>query len=169
MTEQAQWIGGAMQPIPQRVREAIAPIVVSFDCRLVGTDLLQEGRRSILWVYIDRDGGATIDDCAKMTPEISAALDVADPVDESYELRVSTPGVDRPLMTDIDFREYNGRTALIQLATPLGGRRKFTGQLAGMTEDRVRIECADGEHEIPLDYIHRARLKFEMQTSKKRR
>ena len=104
-----------------------------------------------------------------MTPEISAALDVADPVDESYELRVSTPGVDRPLMTGQDFEEFSGQNALIQLATPLGGRRKFTGQLAGMSDDRVRIECTDGEHELPLEYIHRARLKFEMQNSKKRR
>ena len=169
MVEQTQWIGGAMQPVPQRVRSAVTPIVESFNCRLVGTELLHEGRRAILWIYIDKDGGATIDDCAKMTPEISAALDVADPVEESYELRVSTPGVDRPLMTGQDFEEFSGQTALIQLATPLGGRRKFTGQLAGMSDDRVRIECTDGEHELPLEYIHRARLKFEMQNSKKRR
>ena len=167
MVDEVQWIGGAMQTAPRRVRESIEPIIIAFGCELVGVELAHEGRRTILWVYIDRDGGATIDDCAQLTPELSAVLDVVDPVIESYELRVSTPGLDRPLMKATDFCEYAGREALVMLSTPIGGRRKFTGVVGGYDSDGVSIECADGVHRLPLDYIQRARLKYEVKIGRK--
>ena len=168
MLDEVQWIGGAMQTVPRRVREAIVPIVDAFGCQLVGVELAHEGKRTILWVFIDREDGASIDDCAKLTPELSAVLDVVDPVIDSYELRVSKPGLDRPLMSARDFTEYAGRDALIMLSTPLGGRRKFTGTVAGMEDGGVCIDCSDGRHLLPLDYIQRARLKYDVQIGKKR-
>lgn len=170
MSEARRWIGGATQPVNLAVRDSIEPIVNDFGCFLVGVELTTEGHRKILWVYIDRDdGGATIDDCAKLSPELSAMLDVTDPIAESYELRVSSPGLDRPLMTANDFDRFVGEPALIMLSTPLQGRRKFTGTVRGMDGDGVRVECSDGEHLVPLAYVQRARLKFDLKIGKEPR
>jgi ribosome maturation factor RimP len=133
-----------MQPVPVRVRDAIDPIIVDNGLSLLGIELGREGHRTILWVFVDTDDGATIQDCARVTPEISATLDVADPVHESYELRVSTPGVDRPLMKADHFVECVGEEIQLVLMSPLGGRRKFTGINQGLNGENVVIECSDG-------------------------
>lgn len=166
---EADHIGSALQPIPSRVREAILPIIEGHDLDLVGVEQSQEGGRSILWVYIDHPDGVTIDHCARVSPEISAALDVEDPLPDAYELRVSSPGLDRPLFRGRDFAAYAGREVQIQLSTPIGGRRKFTGEIIGVDDGHVRVACSDGEHRLPLSTIHRARLRYEVTVGKKPR
>lgn len=164
-------IGGALQPLPARVRAVVEPIIADHGLLLVGVELTQEGRRQVLWVYIDRGGdeaGVTIDDCARVSPELSAALDVEDPLSEGYELRVSSPGLDRPLMSAADFQAYIGREVQLQLLTPLQGRRKFTGEILGTSDEQVSLRCADDEHEVPLSTIQRARLRFELTTGQKK-
>ena len=168
MGEEPRWIGGALQPVPTRVRDAIGPIINDHGLTLLGTELGREGHRTILWVFVDTDEGATIQDCARVTPEISATLDVADPVHESYELRVSSPGLDRPLMTAGDFEKYAGEEIQMMLMSPLGGRRKFTGVNRGLNEANVLMECHDGCHEVPLAFIQKARLKYTVKFGKKR-
>ena len=169
MVVEHRLIGSASSGVPGRVRELILPVVSGFELELVGVETTQEGHRNILWVYIDGPEGITIDDCARVSPEISAALDVDDPMPQAYELRVSSPGLDRPLMTSDDFERYEGRKATLQLSTPLGGRRKFTGMLDGMAEEGVRIDCADGAQVVPLEFIHRARLVYELPRGKKKK
>ncbi|MBU0551187.1 ribosome maturation factor RimP [Myxococcota bacterium] len=154
--------GGASQQIPSRIREAIEPVIGASELDLLGVELSQEGRRAILWVFIDHPDGVTIDDCARVSPEISAALDVDDPLADAYELRVSSPGLDRPLFCEADFEQFQGQEVQIQLSTALNGRRKFTGKIGEMEDDQVRLICADGEHLIPLSSIHRARLRYEL-------
>jgi ribosome maturation factor RimP len=147
----------------------IEPVIASFGLDLVGVELAQEGNRTILWVYIDHDDGVTIDHCAQVSPEVSAAIDVEDPLADAYELRVSSPGLDRPLMSVQDFVTFAGEKAHLQLSTPLEGRRKFTGVLADVTEGGVGIDCPDGEHRVPIAYIKRARLLFELERGKKKK
>ena len=161
-------IGSAAQPLPMRIREAIAPVIAGFGLELLGVELTREGHRAVLWVYIDHPDGVTIDHCAKASPEISAVLDVEDPIPEAYELRVSSPGLDRPLMSAADFTRFAGREALVQLSTPLAGRRKFTGRLDGVEDGQVRLACADGEHRVPLAAINRARLRYEVTVGQRR-
>jgi ribosome maturation factor RimP len=172
MMNETRLIGSAMQPVTSRVRAAVEPIVEGFELELVGVELGQEGHRTILWVFIDDPDGVTIADCARVAPEVSAALDVEDPVVEAYDLRVSSPGLDRPLIRATDFVRFVGREAQIQLSTPLAGRRKFTGVLDGLDGadgDAIRIICSDGEHLVPMDYIHRARLRYEVEIGKDNR
>jgi ribosome maturation factor RimP len=154
--------GGARRPVIERSWAAVEPIVEDFGLELVGVELGREGHRPVLWVFIDREGGVTIDDCARIHPEVSAALDVEDPIPEPYELRVSSPGLDRPLFRATDFERFAGREAVVQLSEPLGGRRKFTGVIQGLREDAVALQCTDGEHAVPLELIHRAHLKYEV-------
>lgn len=156
------WIGGALEPVPHAVAAIARPIVASHGLTLVGVELARDGARPVLWVYIDRpEGGVNIDDCARVSPEISAALDVDDPLPASaYELRVSSPGLDRPMMNDADFNRHAGREVLLQLGTPLAGRRKFTGVILS-ADEAVIVRCADGEHAVPLALIQKARLRYE--------
>lgn len=166
MLEQAnnddQLIGGARQPVPAAVRRAATPIIEGLGLELVGVELTQEGHRRILWVFIDGPDGVGIDDCARVSPELSAALDVEDPIPGAYELRVSSPGLDRPLIRVTDFQRFTGKEAQIQLSAPLGGRRKFTGELLGVEGADIQVRCSDGEHQVPLALIQRARLRFDM-------
>ena len=163
------WIGGADQPVPKRTRLSIEPVILDQDLTLVGVELAREGHRNILWVYIDGPDGVSIDDCARVSPEISAALDVDDPIPDAYDLRVSSPGLDRPIMSDADFVRFTGRDVKVQLATPLGGRRRFTGTILGMEDGQVSLRCSDGEHRVPLASIQRARLQYEVSVGQKKR
>ncbi len=161
-------IGGALQPVPRIVRAAAQPIVDALGLSLVGVEVAHEGARTILWVFIDNPEGVTIEDCARVSPELSAALDVDDPLPAAYELRVSSPGLDRPLMSAQDFVQYAGQEAQLSLSTPLGGRRKFTGVLGGVEGDAVLIRCTDAEHRVPLSAIYRARLRYEVEIGQRR-
>lgn len=156
------WIGGANEPVPRAVSAVARPIIEGHGLELVGVELSRDGARAILWVYIDRpEGGVNIDDCARVSPEVSAALDVDDPLPETtYELRVSSPGIDRPMMNDADFNRHAGREVVLSLGTPLAGRRKFTGVIVS-ADASVTVRCADGEHVVPLVAIQKARLRYE--------
>ena len=167
MTEKT-YIGGAENPTIRRVREAVEPVIEAEGLIFVGTELGREGSRAILWVYIDKNDGVTIDDCARVSPEVSAALDVDDPITERYEMRVSSPGLDRPLMSNLDFEAAHGEEVAIHLATPMGGRRKFTGTVDGVEGPEVVLECADGSHRIPLGYIQKARIRPQFKIGQKK-
>ena len=160
------YIGALRQPNLARAMEAIEPVVSAADLKLIGLERSQEGRRTILWVYLDHRDGITLDQCGEVSPEISAVLDVEDPIPEAYDLRVSSPGVERPLMSDEDFEEHKGHPVKIRLLSPLRGRRKFQGKILELIsgavdgEVDVKIACDDGEHDVPLALILRARLHY---------
>ena len=153
-------IGAATQPAIQRAWEAIEPIVAQAGLELVGVERAQEGRRLTLWIYLDHPDGITLEQCGEVSPEISATLDVVDPIAEAYDLRVSSPGLDRPLMTSHDFERFTGRTAHIRLLSPLQGRRKFKGELKGVEGAEALVECDGALFKIPFALIGRARLHF---------
>ena len=124
------YIGSLRQPNLARTMSAIKPIVDAAGLTLVGVERAQEGRRTVLWVYLDHADGITLDQCAEVSPEISATLDVEDPIPEAYDLRVSSPGVERPLMSDLDFESHLDQPVQIRLLSPLRGRRKFPPTIA---------------------------------------
>ena len=100
----------------------------------------------------------TVDDCAKISRNLSAILDVEDPISESYSLEISSPGIDRPLVRLDDYERFAGFEAKIETKRPLDGHRKFTGRLAGIRGERVAIGIDAGETEIPFDEIARGKL-----------
>jgi ribosome maturation factor RimP len=153
-------IGAATQPAIQRAWEAIEPIVTQAGLTLVGVERAQEGRRLTLWVYLDHPDGITLEQCGEVSPEVSAALDVVDPIAEAYDLRVSSPGLDRPLMSSTDFERFLGRTAQIRLMSPLQGRRKFKGEIKLVEGAEVHVECDGTVFKIPFALILRARLHY---------
>jgi ribosome maturation factor RimP len=140
---------------------------------------LQFRRESVGWVLrivLDRpyhdeaqisespsvEEGVTIDECQRVSGEVSALLDVEDPIDVAYTLEVSSPGLDRPLRHADDYRRFAGRLAKLVLSEEVDGRRHITGRLRGMDGDAVRLADAEGRmHLIPLSLVTRARLEVE--------
>ncbi|MBL4612362.1 MAG: ribosome maturation factor RimP [Emcibacter sp.] len=117
------------------------------------------GEAPTMQVMAERpDGTMLVEDCAKLSREISVLLDVEDPISGEYTLEVSTPGIDRPLTRRKDFANYAGYDVRIELSVPDAGRRRYRGKLLGITDDVVTINV-DGEvFEIDFENINRSKL-----------
>jgi ribosome maturation factor RimP len=135
--------------------------------RDAGFDLIEvqygrEQRGLVLRLFIDRpvggSGGINVDDCERVSRDVSAALDVADKIPQTYQLEVSSPGLDRPLRRERDFARFVGESARIRLTEGVEGRRNFTGTIRGAKEGRVEIACDGRSYELPIDDITRANL-----------
>ena len=100
----------------------------------------------------------TVEDCAHISRNISAILDVEDPIAGAYDLEVSSPGIDRPLVRKDDFERFTGHMARIETARPLDGRKRFKGRIAGLSGENAVIDCGDAAASIPYDQIARAKL-----------
>lgn len=144
-----------------QLQAIIEPAVTALDFELVGIEYLSQGKHSVLRVYIDHDNGISVDDCADVSRQISAVLDVEDPIKGEYTLEVSSPGLDRPLFTAEQYQRYSGSLAEIRLRSPLEGRRKFKGRMHGITDGQVVIEVDGVEYSLPLDNIEKANLIHE--------
>jgi len=112
----------------------------------------------LLRIYIDREGGVTVDDCEKVSRQVSSVLDVEDPIPGAYTLEVSSPGLDRPLRKEADFVRFTGEQAKLELTLPLDGRRRFGGTLKGCEAGMVLIEVDETMFRLPLADIGKARL-----------
>ena len=143
----------------EKLLQPIAAAVRGLGYELVGVEHLPQGRHSLLRIYIDTDVGVTVDDCERVSRQVSGVLDVEDPIRGHYILEVSSPGLDRPLFTAEHFARFAGRQVKLRLALPLAGRRNFTGVLQGVKDDDVVVVIDGGEElRVALDSIDHARL-----------
>ncbi len=151
-----------MHRMSQELRELLEPGVKALGFELVAAELAGGRAHKTLRVYIDSPRGISIADCARASEHLSAILDVEDPVPGGYTLEVSSPGLDRPLVTPADFTRFMGRIIKVRMQQPLAGRRNFTGRLVGMVDDRVvlEVEAQVGTDRVELDLANmdRARL-----------
>lgn len=136
----------------------LEPGVKALGFELVDTELSSGAGQSVLRVYIDHPRGINVDDCAKVSRQLSAILDVEDPIAGHYMLEVSSPGLDRPLVVHADFVRHLGETVKVKTVEPVLGRRNFTGRLAAVESDRVIVEVDGENYELLLATIERARL-----------
>ncbi len=147
-----------MQSAPDRLRQLIEQVVEPMGYELVGVEYRRGADSGLLRVYIDREGGIKMEHCVAVSRQISAMLDVEDPLKEGYQLEVSSPGVDRPLFVKEHFERFAGSNVKIKLRIKLNGRKRFEGVLKGIQDEDVVLEM-DGEMEyLPLDQIDSARL-----------
>jgi len=137
------------------VREGVEPM----GYEVLGVEHLNPGAgNALLRAYIDRDGGITLDDCELVSRQLSAVLDVEDPIPGQYQLEVSSPGLDRPLFTPEQIARHTGLRARVRLAHKREGRRRFEGVIVAVDETALKLEV-DGEIvTLPLDGIDTARL-----------
>src|SRR6185295_12927296 len=150
---------GQVVDIRSRLRGMLQPGVEALGFELVDAELVGGGGSPTLRVYIDSPKGITVEDCADVSRQISAILDVEDPIPGSYTLEVSSPGLDRPLVTPEDFRKRLGETVKAKLRRPdLTGRRNFTGKLLEVRSEGIVLEVDNEQHVLAFDVIDRARL-----------
>lgn len=147
-----------MQSAPEILRQLIGQVVGPMGYELVGIEYRRGADSGLLRIYIDREGGIKLEDCVAVSRQVSAMLDVEDPLKEAYQLEVSSPGIDRPLFVREHFERFAGSKARIKLRMKLNGRKRFEGVLQGVQDENVVLEM-DGEMEyLPLDQIDSARL-----------
>ena len=118
----------------------------------------------VLRVFIDSESGVGLKECERVSERLSVLLDVEDPIESSYTLEVSTPGLDRPLLGRPDYERFQGRLARVKTREAMDGRKKFMGRLAGVEDERVIIEDEREKKrwEIPFSNIDRGRLEPEI-------
>jgi len=137
----------------------IEPVVQELGCELWGIEKLQQGRQVVLKIYIESANGINVDDCARVSRQVSAMLDVEDPIPGEYLLEVSSPGVERRLFKPEHFNVCKGEKVQITLRQAFDGRRKFKGLLCGLEDEEVVIRVDDAQEIVlPMDSIERARV-----------
>jgi ribosome maturation factor RimP len=141
-----------------RLTHLLQPLVEDLGYEFVGLEHRSNPKSPSLVIYIDRPGGIAVEDCARVSREVAALLDVEDPIPGRYDLEVSSPGLDRPLFTLEQFKRFSGEVAQVSLFAPLDGRRKFKGAILGIQDGKVRLDQDGTEVELDMGNIARARL-----------
>lgn len=165
----------------RRLEEIIRPVVEGLGYECWGIDFVSQGKHSMLRVYIEtpvseggaveaptevdevnednvRESGIELGDCEKVSRQLSGVLDVEDPISSDYTLEVSSPGLDRPLYTLSHFERFKGHVVALKLRMPFEGRRKYTGQLAGVEGNDVVVQVDKEEFLFPLESIEKANV-----------
>lgn len=152
-----------MSDLLEKLKELFEPAVRAQDCELWGIEYMGQGRHSVLRVYIDRESGVTVDHCASVSHQLSALLDVNDPIAGEYTLEVSSPGLDRPLFVPAQYQLYVGETISLRLSQVYQNRRKVVGVLTHVSETGLSISENGQEYAIPFEKILRSHVvpKFE--------
>ena len=130
-----------------RVAALAEPVLASLGCRLVRVRISGFAGCTVQIMAERPDGTMTIEACEAASRALSPVLDVADPIEGSYQLEISSPGIDRPLVRRSDFDRYAGHMALVEMQTPIDGQRRFRGELAGTAGDCARLRCAAAANE----------------------
>jgi len=129
--------------------------------KLWGVEYLGQGKHTLLRIYIEKDGGINVEDCAEASRQISGLLDVEDPISNEYTLEVSSPGVDRMLFTIDQYREYAGSMAKLRLTENFEGRRNFQGRLGAVENDEVVLLIGEDKLVFPIELIEKANIVAE--------
>jgi len=140
------------------MRILLEPVVEDLGYELVHIELGSQDRETILRLYIDAPGGIQIDDCESVSRQVSALLDVEDPVSGGYMLEVSSPGLDRPLVKPDHFKQFVGDQARIVMTAHVLGRRRFTGHMVEASDESVVIEVDGESYELLYNDMESARL-----------
>lgn len=151
-------LGVELSTLEKQLTELISTPVAALGFELVGIEL-NRGRQILLRIYIDKDGGITVDDCAEASHQISAVLDVEEPISGAYTLEVSSPGLDRPLFNTEHYQRYIGCEVAIVLRMAIQNRRKWSGIIKSVNEDEtVTVTVGDTDETFALSNIQKANL-----------
>lgn len=145
----------------EKLQALLEPVVEGLGYELVWLEVVR-AKTVLLRLYIDTPHGINLDDCERVSRQVSGVMDVEDPISGEYTLEVSSPGLDRPLAKPEHFVQFAGYAAKVQLSMPLDGQRNFSGQLLGLENEQVVLVDGDNTWRLPLVDIERARLLPEL-------
>ena len=139
--------------------ELLAPVVADLGLECLGVEYSPSHGNSLVRVYIDApDRAVTVDDCEAASRQISATLDVNDPVQGRYTLEVSSPGLDRPLFTPEQFARFVGQSTKLEVNLPINGRRRFQGPIRAVEGSTIVLDQDGTEVRIAHENVHKAKL-----------
>ena len=150
----------AVKSSVNKVAQLVGPTVEALGLQLWGIEHTSQGKYSVLRIFIERDSGVTIDDCEQVSRQVSAILDVEDPIVGEYTLEVSSPGTDRLLFSVEQFQQYCGEEVDIRVRSPIEGRRKFKGMLQDVVNRVVQIEVEGSSFQLPIEEIEKANIVY---------
>ena len=141
-----------------KLTNLLQPLVEDLGYEFVGLEQSSNPKNPVLTVYIDSEGGISLEDCERVSREVAALLDVEDPIPGQYNLEISSPGLDRPLFTPEQFERFAGENVKLSLYAPQDGRRKFKGRILGMAGDQVKLDLDGTEVMLDMGNVAKARL-----------
>ena len=147
-----------MAKFEQKLTAMLRPAVEGVGKELLGIEYISAGNNSILRLFIDHENGINVDDCAEVSRQVGAILDVEDPIGPEYNLEVSSPGLDRPLFDLEHFQAVIGETITVKLSMPLNGRRKFKGILEAIDNELLIVVVDGQDYELVFSNIDKANL-----------
>ena len=147
-----------MATLEQKLQEMLQGAVEDLGCELWGIECQRAGRFMTVRLFIDKEGGVGVDDCADVSRQVSAILDVEDPIADKYNLEVSSPGLDRPLFTLAQYARYVGQEIVVHLRIPVADRRKWQGELAKIENDMITLIVDKQEQVLAFGNIQKANV-----------
>ena len=148
----------AVQRASAQVVSVVEPVVSGLGYSLIGAEFGQAENGQTLRVYIDKPEGIVMEDCAKVSRQLNAVLDVEEPIKSAYLLEVSSPGVDRPLFTEAQFAAQIGEQVKVRMTDGVNGRRNFKGQLVAVNDALAVVEVDGIDYELPVSDVEQAHL-----------
>ena len=149
--------------ITDRVSAIAAKVAADIGIELVHVDISGTKRDAVLRIFIDKEGGVTIDDCSNVSKGIEAVLDEEDFIPSRYVLEVSSPGIERELYSLDDFRRFQGHLAKVKSRAGVDGQKTFVGDIVSVDEDTITIEDRTrGTVELPYSDVDKANLKIDL-------
>ncbi|NLJ91528.1 MAG: ribosome maturation factor RimP [Aeromonadales bacterium] len=147
-----------MATLEQRLTDMLTEPVAAIGFELLGLEFVRAGRHSTLRLYIDHENGITVENCADVSRQVSAVLDVEDPISTEYDLEVSSPGMARPLFKPPHYHAVIGQQIELSLRMAVNNRRKLTGLLVSVEDTMIKVEAAGTEFPIAFANIQKAHL-----------
>ena len=141
-----------------RIEQIVESVTSDMGYELVKVDYVPQRKNSILRIYIDSETGIQIEDCEKVSRQLSAVLEIEDPIAGSYTLEVSSPGIDRPLVKPEHFERFCGQRVKVSTHNLYLGRKRFTGQLTEVNDAGIVVEVDGEAYDLPFDDINNAKL-----------
>ncbi|MBA2709127.1 MAG: ribosome maturation factor RimP [Tatlockia sp.] len=144
--------------IQNEIEELLKPLIIDLGYEMWGCEYLSQGRHSLLRIYIDKADGISLEDCERVSKQVSAFLDVEDPIPGNYSLEISSPGIPRPMFNKDQYLRYVGHEIKIKTFKPINGIRKFSGKIMNVSDDILTLKVGEETLDVQFSHIVKANL-----------
>lgn len=148
-----------MKPLSEQVEDLLTPTITGMGFDVVQIKIIDGKNSRMLQIMAERpDGSMSLDDCEAISKQVSAVMDVEDVISTAYRLEVGSPGIDRPLRNEPEYAKYASHLVKVELALPVGGRKRFTGVIKASTGGVLTLDVDGKDVQIPVEDVQSAKL-----------